>query len=104
MAGFVGASFRFVLFTFPLVVDFNVVVVVIRFDMWGPWREVVGRVCQMGKAAALLLVPNCLAGKDGSVPMTVPWELGSASRWDTHGWVVATPQVSITLWRAWMVL
>ena len=106
-AGVVGASFCFVSFTLPLVVvDFVVdvfVVVVDCFDMWGPWSGVVGRPRRMDEAAALLFKPNCLVGKDGGVPMTVPWELGSASRWDTHGWVVATPQVSITLWRAWIV-
>ena len=42
-AGVVGASFRFVSFTFPLVdVDFVVVIFVVVvgfFDMWGPFLE-----------------------------------------------------------------
>ena len=54
----------------------------------------------MGEAAAPLLKPNCLVGKDGSVPMIVPWELGMVSRWDTHGWTAATPQVSMRVWMA----
>ena len=58
----------------------------------------------MGEAAAPLLEPNCLAGKDGSVPTIVPWELGMVSRWDTHGWTAATPQVSMRAWMACAVL
>ena len=104
MAGVVGASFCFVLFTFPpVVVDFIVdvlVVVVGCFDMWGPWSEAAGRARRMDRAPAPLLEPNCLAGEDGSVPMTVPWELGTVSRWDTHGWTAATPQVSMRAWMA----
>ena len=70
-AGVVGASFRFASFTIPLVVvDF--VVVVCCFNVQGPWSKVVGGARRMGKAAAPLLVPNCLVGKDGSVPMMVP--------------------------------
>ena len=33
----------------------------------------------MDEAAPLLLEPNCLVGKDGNVPMMVPWELGIVS-------------------------
>ena len=36
--------------------------------MWGPWSEVAGRAHQVGKAAAPLLVPNCLMGKDECSP------------------------------------
>ena len=108
-AGVVGTSFRLASFTIPLVVvDFVVdgfVVVVGCFDMWGPWSGAAGRACRMDGAAAPLLEPNCLAGKDGSVPMMVPWELGIVSRWDTrHGWTAATPQVSMRAWIACAVL
>ena len=72
--------------------------------MWGPWSEAVGRARRMDEAAAPLLEPNCLVGEDGSVPMMVPWELGIVSRWDTHGWTAATPQVSMSAWMAWLVL
>ena len=58
----------------------------------------------MDEAAPLLLKPNCLAGKGGNVPMMVPWELGIVSRWDTHGWTAAPPQVSMSAWMAWLVL
>ena len=74
------------------------------FDVWGPWSGAVGRARLMDEAAPLLLEPNCLVGKDGSVPMIVPWELGIVSRWDTHGWKAATPQVSMSAWMAWLVL
>ena len=104
MPGVVGASFRFALSTIPLVVvDFlvvDVVVVVGCFDMWGPWSKAVGRARRMGEAATLLLEPNCLVGEDGSVPIIGPWELGMVSRWDTHGWTAATPQVSMRAWMA----
>ena len=76
MAGVVGASFCFTSFTIPLVVVVFVVDVFIVddgcFDMWGPWSKAVGRARRMDKAAAPLLEPNCLVGKDSSVPMTVP--------------------------------
>ena len=101
-------SFHFISFTFPLVdVDFVVVVfvaIVGFFDVWGPWSGVVGGGCLMDEAAPLLLEPNCFMGKDGSVPMMVPWELGIVSRWDTHGWTAAPPQVSMSAWMAWLVL
>ena len=107
-AGVIGASFCFVSFTIPLVdVDFVVVVfvaIVGFFDVWGPWSGAVGGARLMDEAAPPLLEPNCLAGKDGSVPMMVPWELGIVSRWDTHGWTAATPQVSMSAWIAWLVL
>ena len=103
-AGVVGASFRFVSFTLPLVdVDFVVVVFVVVvgcFDMWGPWSEAAGRARRMDEVAALLLEPNCLVGEDGSVPMMVPWELGIVSRWDTRSWTAAAPQVSMRAWMA----
>ena len=103
-----GASFRFPSFTFPLVVVVFVVdvfvVVVGCFDRWGPWSEATGRARRIEEAAAPLLEPNCLMGKDGDVPMMVPWELGIVSRWDTHGWTAATPQVSMSAWTAWLVL
>ena len=54
----------------------------------------------MDEAAPLLLEPNCLVGEDGGVPMIVPWELGMVSRWDTHGWMDVTPQVSMRVWMA----
>ena len=77
-AGVIGASFRFVSFTIPLVdVDFVVVVfvaVVGFFGVWGPWSGAVGGARRMDEAAPLLLEPNCLVGKDGGVPMMVPWE------------------------------
>ena len=93
-----GASF-----TFPLVVVGFVVdgfVVVGCFDKWGPWSEAVGRARPTGEAATLLLEPNCLVGKDGSVPTIVPWELGIVSRWETHGRTAATPQASMRAWMA----
>ena len=99
-AGVVGASFRFASFTIPLVdVDF-VVVVVFFFDVCGPWSGTASKARLMDEAAPLLLEPNCLVGKDGSVPMIVPWELGIVSHWDTHGWTDATPQVSMRAWMA----
>ena len=108
LAGVDGASFCFVLFTIPLVdVDFVVVVfvaIVGVFDVQGPWSGAVGGARLMDEAAPLLLEPNCLVGKDGRVPMMVPWELGIVSRWDTHGWTAATPQVSMSAWIAWLVL
>ena len=63
-----------------------------------------GRARRMDGAAPSLLEPNCLVGKDGSVPMTVPWELGIVSCWDTHGWTATTPQVFMRAWMAWTVL
>ena len=103
-AGVVGASsFCFVSFAIPLV-DVDFVVVVCCFDVWGPWSEAIGGVHLMGEAAAPLLVPNCFVGKDGGVPIVVPWELGSVSRWDTHGWAAVTPHVSMSPWSAWLVL
>ena len=72
--------------------------------MWGPWSEAVGRARQLDEAATPLLEPNCLVGEDGSVPTTVPWELGIVSQWDTHGWTAATPQASMSAWMAWTVL
>ena len=108
LAGVVVAFFCFVSFTIPLVdVDFVVVVVVVIvgfFDVWGPWSGAVGGARLMDEAAPPLLEPNCLVGKDGNVPMMVPWELGIVSRWDTHGWTAATPQVSMSAWIAWWVL
>ena len=92
------------MFTFPLVVGDFIVVVFCCFDAKGRWSEVVGGARRAGEAAAPLLVPNCLVGEDGGVPMMVPWELGMVSRWDTHGWTAATPQVSMREWTAWMVL
>ena len=94
MAGVVGASFCFVLFTIPPV-DVDFVVVVCCFDVQCPWSEVVNGAPQVGDAAAPLLMPNCLVGKDGSVPTMVPWELGGV---DTHGWTAATPHVSMRAW------
>ena len=74
-------------------------------DVWGPWSGAVGRARRMDKAAPSLLEPNCLVGgKDGSVPMMVPWELGIVSRWNTHSWTAAMPQVSMRAWMAWLVL
>ena len=103
LAGVVGASFCFVSFTIPLV-DVDFVVVDCCSDAEGPWCKAIGGSRLMGEAAALLLEPNCLVGKDGGVPMMVPWELGIVSRWDTHGWAAATPQVSMRAWIAWLVL
>ena len=76
-AGVVGASFRLVLFTIPLV-DVDFVVVVCCSDAEGPWSKVIGGTRLMGQAAAPL-VPNCFVGEDGSVPIVAPWELGGVS-------------------------
>ena len=57
-------------------------VVVCCFDVWGPWSKAIGGARLMGKAAAPLLMPNCLVGEDRSVPIVVPWELGCVSQWD----------------------
>ena len=83
-AGVVSTSFRFVSFTIPLV-DVDFVVVVCCFDGWGPWSKAIGGTRLMGKATAPLLVPNGFVGKDGSVPIVVPWELGTVSHWNNHG-------------------
>ena len=72
--------------------------------MQGPWSKAAGRARRMDGAAPSLLEPNCLVGKDGRVSMMVPWELGIVSRWDTHGWTAATPQVSMSAWMAWLAL